>query len=402
MTIEWWTHVPKYQSVPSKNWTNWHWQMQNRIRSIKDLVENIPDLVNIFNEQELKKVCQVFPIMLTPFTVALFANLMKEKKQKPWLIGFLKILIPSADELNFHPYELTKEDPVGELPTARGIQVLSRFYPDRVLVHTGTECPVYCRYCFRRDRIFPLTDTKLSQIKSIISEKNWKEALNYILQSPPRENNPGTDPPIREVIFSGGEPLILSDQRIERMLQDLRQIPHVRIIRFDTKMISVNPYRITPEFLKILHNYHPIYMNIHFVHPYELHADVRKACEQLADAGVVLGAHVPLLRGINDDVDILKELFLNLIEIRVRPYYLIHFIPTKYTNHFRTSIEKGKEIVKHLWGYISGLANPIYIIYLPKAKGKVMHMPDYLLAKTPEGYWFENFEGDIGFYPLQT
>lgn len=177
MTIEWWKQVLRYQSVSSEDWTNWRWQMQNRIRSIDDLLEILPDVKRFFNEQELKKVCQTFPIMLTPFTVALFANLLQEKDRRPWLIGFLKTLIPTAEELHLHPHELIGEDPVGELPTASGLKAISRFYPDRVLVHIGTECPVYCRYCFRRDRIFPPINPKPSQTKSVISEKEWKEVL---------------------------------------------------------------------------------------------------------------------------------------------------------------------------------------------------------------------------------
>lgn len=399
--LNWWQRNPVFASVGREQWRSWQWQMRHRIRCAGDLLRAVPNLGKVINAESLIRVDRRFPHLLTPFSVAQLSLLVDQAGERPWLPGMLRTLIGDDRELQPVSLRAIGDDPVGEKPTAHGLRGLSRFYPDRVLVHTGTECPVYCRYCFRRDRIIPDRERQRERAW-IISEAEWQQILAYVRESPPREMNAGTDPKIRDVIFSGGDPLVLADGRLQQMLADLRTIPHVKLIRFDTKMIAVNPYRVTEAFLQMVRQYKPVYMNLHFVHPYELNDDVRDACERLADAGVYLGSHTPLLGGVNDEVEILRDLFLGLIEVRVRPYYLIHYIPTEFTAHFRASLEKGRAIIKGLWGHVSGLANPTYIVYLPRGCGKVMYMPDYLLERDPDGYWFETFEGGVAVYPMKV
>ncbi len=267
---------------------------------------------------------------------------------------------------------------------------LVNFYQDRVLLSLSNSCTSYCRFCFRRRKV---GDT-LNEGAEIDVDK----ALEYI-----RRNTA-----IREVIVSGGDPLVLSDKKLQRVLCQLKSIPHVKVLRVDTKALVTLPQRVTPDLIEVLAAHKPIYVVGNFLHPAELTQETLKACARLVDAGIPVVAHTALLKGVNDDPEVIADLMWCMVENRVLPYYLIQFIPIKWTEHFRVPVEKGIEIMDRLHGRLSGLANPTYIVYLPDGKGKVPLLPCYLLRRTSEGYWFRNYEGEEVLYrepkqdPTQT
>lgn len=231
-------------------------------------------------------------------------------------------------------------------------------YPDRVVLLVSNRCPVYCRFCMRKRHVgsgdSPMEDAEL------------KLALEYI----------SDNPAIHDVILSGGDPLMLDDSSLQQILSGLRAINHVSIIRIGTRVPVTLPERITPRLCSLLKRFHPLYINTHFNHPDEITVDSTLACAMLADAGIPLGNQTVLLKGVNDDVDTMRKLMTGLLGIRVKPYYLHQMDLVRGTAHFRTSVEKGLEIIRALRGHISGLGVPHYVIDLPGGKGKVAILPD--------------------------
>lgn len=380
--------VALWKDISEKEWNDWHWQLKNSIKSIKELKEILGLPLEI--SEEIEKVINYFPMSITPYYLMVLRNVI-ENKGIDASLPLMRTVLPSIEEL-----KNVKEfiDGVGEEGTTP-FSCVSRFYPDRALIFVTSMCPCYCRYCFRR--------RKVGGKEKIFSKDDLQKAIEYIKKSPPREGKGKEDPLIRDVILSGGDPLILDDGNLEWIFSQIREIPHVKILRIDTKVPVTLPQRITDDLVQLLKKYKVYYMIINFVHPYEITDEVSKVCEKLADAGIQLASHTPLLKGVNDSSDVIKELMLNLVEIRVRPYYLIQFIPTKWTEHFRTSITKGIKIIEDIWGYISGIANPVYIVYLPHGKGKVPVYPNYIISRVKEGYIFRNFENEEVLYysPLE-
>ncbi|MBI5483752.1 MAG: KamA family radical SAM protein [Deltaproteobacteria bacterium] len=231
-------------------------------------------------------------------------------------------------------------------------------YPDRVVLLVSNRCPVYCRFCMRK-RLVGCGDAPLG-------EEELKRALEYIAATPS----------IRDVILSGGDPLMLDDASLMLILSGLRAIKHVSIIRIGTRVPVTLPERITPELCDLLKRFHPLYINTHFNHPDEITADSSRACAMLAESGIPLGNQTVLLKGINDDAEVMRTLMTGLLSIRVKPYYLHQMDLVRGTAHFRTSVEKGLEIIRALRGHVSGLAVPHYVIDLPGGKGKVAILPD--------------------------
>jgi len=231
-------------------------------------------------------------------------------------------------------------------------------YPDRVVLLVSNICPVYCRFCMRKRHVgrgsSPMSDTEL------------KQAFEYI----------AANPAIRDVLLSGGDPLMLDDTSLQQILSGLRAINHVSIIRIGTRVPVTIPERVTPDLCDLLKRFHPIYINTHFNHPHEITEDSSRACTMLADAGIPLGNQTVLLKGVNDDVAIMRKLMTGLLGIRVKPYYLHQMDLVRGTAHFRTSVDKGLEIVRGLRGHVSGLAIPHYVIDLLGGKGKVAILPD--------------------------
>jgi len=278
--------------------------------------------------------------------------------------------VPSVQELDIVDGVIDSLDEDGDSPVPN----ITHRYPDRALFLVSPVCASYCRFCTRRRKVGDPEKIPLNQYES---------AFAYI-----REHSE-----IRDVIMSGGDPMMLSDRRIEYLLQRLREIPHVEIIRIGSRITSHLPERITPEFCDMVKKYHPVYMNTHFNHPSELTPAAVAALARLADAGVPLGCQTVLLRGVNDDPGVMKELMQKLLKARVRPYYIYMADQVAGGEHFRTTVEKGLEIVKALRGWTSGLAVPHFVIDAPGGGGKVPLLPEYVEEINEDEVVFRNFEG---------
>ena len=254
-------------------------------------------------------------------------------------------------------------------------------YPDRVLFLVTDRCAAYCRYCTR------------SRVVSGAGEQHlhteFDAAINYI-----REHTE-----VRDVLLSGGDPLLFSDERLEHVLSQLRAIKHVEFLRIGTRIPIFLPQRITPELCAMLRKYHPLWMSIHTNHPKEATHEVREACGRLADAGIPLGNQSVLLRGVNDDAAVMKKLVHKLLMMRVRPYYIYQCDPVKGTHHLRTTVGKGIEIIEALRGHTTGYAVPQYVIDAPGGGGKVPIGPEYVLAHDKQRVIIRNYEGKVFEYP---
>jgi lysine 2,3-aminomutase len=278
--------------------------------------------------------------------------------------------VPTTQELDIVDGVIDSLDEDGDSPVPN----ITHRYPDRVLFLVSPICATYCRFCTRRRKVGDPEKIPLNQYDS---------AFEYIR----------SHPEIRDVIMSGGDPMMLSDRRLEYLFQKLREIPHVEIIRLGSRITSHLPSRITPEFCEMVKKYHPVYMNTHFNHPSELTPESIAALGRLADAGVPLGCQTVLLRGVNDDPAIMKDLMQKLLKARVRPYYIYMADQVAGGEHFRTTVEKGLEIVKALRGWTSGLAVPHFVIDAPGGGGKVPLLPEYVEEINEDEVIFRNYEG---------
>jgi lysine 2,3-aminomutase len=358
------------QHFPSANlsdWCDWKWQLRNSARSIKRLNEFFP---GYFEHQQGFR--GRLPVMITPYYLSLI------NPNDPYnALG--KTVLPTVQEYCKGAGE--SSDPLCEQADSPVPDLVHR-YPDRVLLLASGSCAANCRYCTR---------TRLTgkESKTLQTGTNLENAFRYI------ENHRE----IRDVIISGGDPLILSDGRLDRILSRLRSISHVQIIRIGTKVPVVLPQRITVELTGMLKKYHPLFMSIHFTHPFELTPEVKQACERLADAGIPLGSQTVLLRGINDDAELLMELYHKLLMNRVRPYYLYQCDPVPGSAHFRTPVVKGLEIIQALRGHTSGYAIPHFVIDAPGGGGKIPLLPKYCEGRKGNNIILRNFENNIYFYP---
>ena len=278
--------------------------------------------------------------------------------------------VPTMQELDIVDGVIDSLDEDGDSPVPN----ITHRYPDRALFLVSPVCATYCRFCTRRRKVGDPEKIPLNQYDS---------AFDYI----------AAHPEVRDVILSGGDPMMLSDRRLEYIFQRLRAIPHVEIIRIGSRITSHLPERITPEFCEMVRKYHPIYMNTHFDHPSELTPPAVAALGRLADAGVPLGCQTVLLRGVNDDPVIMKELMQKLMKARVRPYYIYMADQGAGGEHFRTTVEKGLEIIKALRGWTSGLAVPHFVIDAPGGGGKVPLLPEYVEEINEDEVIFRNYEG---------
>jgi len=272
------------------------------------------------------------------------------------------------------------DDPLGE-DHHSPVPGLVHRYPDRVLLLVLDFCSTYCRYC-TRSRV-------VGHGEILPSEARLEKALDYIRQTPT----------VRDVLLSGGDPLALSDERLDWLLGQLRAIPHVEFVRLGTKMPAVLPQRITPELCRVLRKYHPLWMSLHFVHPEECTPESFRACGRLADAGIPLGSQTVLLKGVNDSVETMKELVHRLLLMRVRPYYLYQCDPISGSSHFRTPVAKGLEIIEGLRGHTTGYAVPNYVIDAPGGGGKIPLQPNYVAGRDGDFLLLRNYEGQVYRYP---
>jgi lysine 2,3-aminomutase len=354
-----------FPGISIKKWNDWHWQISNRVCSL----EQLKRFIKIFPEEEsiFKQINSRLPVSITPYYMSLLSP---DEPEHP----LRRTVVPTIHELFKLPEE--EDDPLGEEHQSPVPGLVHR-YPDRVLFLLLDFCSTYCRYCTR---------SRVVGHGSILPARSRLEkAIEYI-----RKNTS-----IRDVLLSGGDPLTLSDNRLEWLLIRLRQIPHVEIIRIGTKVPAVLPQRITTNLVKILRKYHPLWMSLHFTHPEECTPEAYRACNMLANAGIPLGSQTVLLKGINDNVQTMKNLVHHLLKMRIRPYYLYQCDLISGSGHFRTSVDNGLEIIRGLRGYTSGYAIPQYVIDTPGGGGKVPLMPDYFMGREQNELLLKNYEGRI-------
>ncbi len=339
---------------------------------IRDSIHTVDQLVEKFNldKQVAEKLDVFFQARINPY----YLNLIKYPGDPIWLQ-----CVPDAIELE----DLNGvEDPLNE-DNMSPVPNITHRYPDRCLFLVTSQCGMYCRFCTRKRKVGDSVKISMKQLES---------AFQYI-----EDHNE-----IRDVILSGGDPLMLTDYMIDRILKRLRAIPHIEIIRIGTKMPCVLPQRITPNLVQIIKKYHPIYINTHFNHPWEITEESTKACSMLIDAGCPVNNQAVLMRGVNDDAEIMKELMLNLLKMRVRPYYLFMADETKGAMHFRTTIEEGLEIMDKLRGHISGLAIPYFCIDAPGGGGKIPLLPKYVMHQDEEKIILRNYKNEHYVYKNLT
>lgn len=357
-----------FSEVPIEDWSNWKWQMRNRITNLKELKQYIS--LSKEEEEGIKKCLKTLRMAISPYYLSLIDPLDKNDPIR-------KQAIPTASELNISPADLT--DPLHE-DIDSPVKGLTHRYPDRVLFLVTDQCSMYCRHCTRR-RFAGHTD-KSSPRTQI------DKALEYIESTPA----------VRDVLLSGGDPLVLSNHKLEYILKRLRSIPHVEIIRIGSRIPCVMPQRITKELVKMLKKYHPLFLNTQFNHPNEITPESTKACEMLVNAGIPLGNQSVLLKGVNDCIYIMKELVQKLIKIRVKPYYLYQCDLSMGLEHFRTTVAQGIDIIEGLRGHTTGMCVPTFVVDAPGGGGKIPVMPNYIISQGNGRVVLRNFEGVITTY----
>ena len=357
-----------FPNISKEDWNNWKWQVRNRIETLADLKKYVsltPD-----EEKSIEESLSTFRMAITPYYLSLINP---DNPNCP----IRKQCIPTAQETYISPADL--DDPLGEdvYSPAPG---LTHRYPDRVLMLITDMCSMYCRHCTRR-RFSGQKDHEQG-IDRI------DKCIEYIKKTPT----------VRDVLLSGGDALMGRDEPLEYIISRLRAIRHVEIIRIGTRVPVVCPQRITYDLCNMLKKYHPIWVNTHFNHPYEITPESAEACAKLANAGIPLGNQSVLLRGVNDCVNIMLELVHGLVKIRVRPYYVYICDLSLGLSHFRTSVAKGIEIMEGLRGHTSGFCVPTMVIDAPGGGGKIPIMPNYILSQAPGRVVIRNFEGVITTY----
>jgi lysine 2,3-aminomutase len=358
-----------YPDVPERDWNDWRWQSRHRVRKL-DQIERM--LVLSDDEREaLVKGESMLPVGITPYYMSL---LDREDAMQP----LRRTVIPVTGEFLRTPGEA--DDPLGEDGHSPTPGLVHR-YPDRVLLLALDFCSTYCRYC-TRSRV-------VGHGEIMPSEARLEKCFEYIRQTPQ----------IRDVLISGGDPLALSEDKLDWILANLRAIPHLEFIRIGTKMPAVLPQRITPQLIRVFKKYHPLWMSVHFLHPDECTPEANQACSRLADAGIPLGSQTVLLKGVNDSVPVMKDLCHRLLMMRVRPYYIYQCDPISGSAHFRTSVSKGLEIIEGLRGHTTGYAVPTYVIDAPGGGGKIPLQPNYIAGRDGDDLLLRNYEGQVYRYP---
>ncbi|ROQ91151.1 L-lysine 2,3-aminomutase [Desulfosoma caldarium] len=360
-----------FPSVSLALWNDWHWQVQHRFRSWNGL-RRIMHLTDA-EQAALQIPSGRFPVAVTPYYASLLDS---ENGQDP----LRRSVLPLSEEWVRHPEEST--DPLGEDKDSPVPGLVHR-YPDRVLFLVTGFCSTYCRYCTRSWLV------GRHGSGGHASRRLWERALAYIQATPA----------VRDVLISGGDPLTLADDALGWLLDRLRAIRHVEVLRIGTKVPAVLPQRITRDLVWLLRRDHPLWMSLHFTHPKELTPETAEACARLADAGIPLGSQTVLLKGINDDVTTLRALFQGLLRLRVRPYYLYQCDPINGSPHFRTTIARGLEIMDGLRGHTSGYAVPSYVVDAPGGGGKIPLLPDYVQGVDGEDLILRNYEHRLFRYP---
>jgi lysine 2,3-aminomutase len=357
-----------FPEVTDEQWNDWHWQVRNRIRFVKDL-EKYLELTEV-EKQEINELLSKFRMSITPYYLCLIDP---NNPNCP----IRRQAVPAIEELHISKSDM--EDPLAE-DTDSPVPGLTHRYPDRVLFLITDMCSMYCRHCTRRrfaghhDQAMPKSRIDL--------------AIEYISQHEE----------IRDVLLSGGDALLVSDDILEDIISRLRAIEHVEIIRIGTRTPVVMPQRITDDLVNMLKKYHPIWLNTHFNHYDEITSESKAAIDRLANVGIPLGNQSVLLKGVNDSVAIMKTLVQRLAYIRVRPYYIYQCDLSLGIEHFRTPVSKGIEIIEGLRGHTSGYCVPTFVVDAPGGGGKIPVMPNYLISQAPGKVVLRNYEGVISTY----
>ena len=352
-----------WSKVEDELWNDWRWQQRERVRNVEQLEKVIR--VTEDEREAFEKSDEMFHMAITPY----YALLMDPND--PYCPVRLQS-VPKMGELNILSED--RLDPLGE-EMDMPVPGITHRYPDRVLFYTTHNCPVYCRHCTRK--------RKVSDPTTAAAQKQLEESIQYI-----RDHKE-----IRDIVISGGDPLSLSDKKLEYILSELRSIKHVEIFRLGTRNLVTLPQRITPEFAQMLSKYHPVYINTHFNHPKECTEEAFRACKLLADAGCVIGNQMVLLKGVNDNAEVVKELNHKLLLMRVRPYYIYQCDLAQGISHFRTPLSAGVEIIEKLRGWTSGLAVPQFVCDAPGGGGKIPINPNYVVKHEGKKWELRNYTG---------
>jgi lysine 2,3-aminomutase len=358
-----------FPDATAAEWNDWRWQARHRLRTLADLERAFrlsPD-----ERDAVARHQGSLPVGITPYYAALMGA---DDPAEP----LRRTHVPAGAEYLRSPGEY--EDPLAEDGHAPVPGLVHR-YPDRALFLTTAFCSTYCRYCTRSRMVGEVGGDYH------FSLGQWERALGYV----------EAHPEIRDVLVSGGDPLTLGDEKLDWLLGRLRRIRHVEFLRVGTKVPVVLPQRVTRAFARMMRRHRP-WLSLHFTHPAELTPEATEACARLADAGLPLGSQTVLLKGVNDSVDTLKELFHGLLARRVKPYYLFQCDPITGSAHFRTPVERGLEMIRGLRGHTTGYAVPHFVVDLPGGGGKVPLSPDYLLGRDGDDLLFRNFEGEVHRY----
>ena len=357
-----------FPNASDEEWNDWKWQIRNRVETFEELKKILP--LTEVEEAGIKESLKTLRMAITPYYLSLIDI---DNPHCP----VRKQAVPTIAELHHSSVDLL--DPLHEDEDAP-VPGLTHRYPDRVLFLITDMCSMYCRHCTRR-RFAGQTDGESTS-------ERIEKGIEYIAQTPQ----------VRDVLLSGGDALLVSDSRLEYIIQRLRAIPHVEIIRLGTRVPVVCPQRITDDLVNMLKKYHPIWLNTHFNHSDEITPESAAACAKMADAGIPLGNQSVLLRGVNDCSVVMKKLVHNLVKIRIRPYYIYQCDLSMGLEHFRTPVSKGIEIIENLRGHTSGYAVPTFVVDAPGGGGKTAVMPNYLVSQSPRKVVLRNFEGVITTY----
>ncbi len=359
-------HEPNpWKDATEEEWDDWRWQLRHRVTRAEQL-----NLILNLSPEEIEAIEASKGRMATAIT-PYFAKLMDRNDSN---CPIRRQAIPTMAEFHFSPADLL--DPCAEDENSP-VHGLVHRYPDRALLLVTDKCAVYCRYCTRRRMV--------GSSEKCITEEDLDEAIAYIQATKK----------VRDVLISGGDPLLLEDDHLERIIAKVRKAPHVEIVRIGTRVPVTLPQRITPGLASILKKYHPLWISIHFTHPKEITKEVRRACAILAEAGIPLGSQTVLLRGINDRSAVMKRLMHELLKIRVRPYYIYQCDLAMGTEHFRTPIAVGINIIEKLRGHTTGYAVPSFVIDAPGGGGKIPIGPTYLISQDKGKVVLRNYQGKV-------
>jgi lysine 2,3-aminomutase len=359
--------APFYADVPDEQWNSWRWQLSHRINTPQEFDKVIP-LTD--SERKALSAAHLFRVDITPYFISLIDP---DDPNDP----IRQQVVPKDSEMV--PFTAMMEDSLSE-DRHSPVPGLVHRYPDRVLMLVTTQCASYCRYC-TRSRI-------VGDPAATFSRAEFEMQLEYLKRTPQ----------VRDVLLSGGDPLVLAPKLLEELLSRLREIPHIEILRIGSRVPVFMPMRVTSELTDMLQKYHPLWLNIHVNHPNEITAELEEACDRMTRAGIPLGNQAVLLAGVNDNVHIQRRLVHDLVRIRVRPYYLYQCDLVEGAGHFRTPVAKGIEIMEGLRGHTSGYAVPTYVIDAPGGGGKIPVAPNYLLSMSDHKIILRNFEGFITTY----